>query len=342
MGNAKYTDGGYTSTESMPVRYADVVINDLVQGKPVAREAVDEAKETLIEQLWSNKASTAGQARHGLSVLYANAANASDKGELIGELIAAGIPAKQTLNDILNFDTANGLDRGEIDSIINSLNEPVKDRFASVVSLYVNSLEPSGTGNGGSQDGDGPGGRFPVRSAPLPQIPEPKGNSVEGRRETPDGDGPIPDEASITNSDLSMETRLDNALKIGSDAVPILIKLLQNPNRAEQEFAYVTLYHLGQTDGAGTDVYHRAHRLEGDLEYKDIASQIRRSVKGAGGADDQDFHSRDRAKRANVPDRWMQSAFASGDAPSILRAAAGREILAIPMLVSDMVKRRRS
>jgi hypothetical protein len=344
MGIRNYNDGGAISIDSMPLRYADDVIDNLSHGKPVAREAVDKAKETLIEQIWSNKASAAAVTRKGVAVLYAIATDAAERGELIGELVAAGTPAKQILNEVFNLDPTSSFSQGEKDLLIKSLDEPVKDRFATVVNLYVDAFKFVPTTDGGSQKDGDHRGPFPHRPSALLQGQRQAEGSDEDRRATPDGDGPRPDEAALSDlidSSKPMDTRLDRAMEMGGDAIPALFDLLQSNNQVDQEFAFVALTHLGQTRDAGPDVYRAAHRLEGNLEFKEVAEQIRRSVKGAGGNDDLDFHSRDRAKRANISDRWLRSAFAGGDAPSIMRAAAGREVLAIPMLVAELVKRRR-
>jgi len=73
---------------------------------------------------------------------------------------------------------------------------------------------------------------------------------------------------------------------------------------------------------------------------RSIAEFIRRTVDRTSSDMEEALRARERAKGAEVPDGWLRSSLKDCDAPNILKAAVGREVLVIPMAMRCLVERR--
>lgn len=309
------------------LRQALDVARDLQHGESVAPELVERSRQTLVDAVWSGDSATRNTADAGLQVIYDRSAEPADRAELLGELVAVGHLAKGLFQRLTHRGGSLPLSRAEWRWLADCLKQPLVERLSGVAEM----LEKEGNDE---------------RSAPVAPAQSPKQS---------------PDQESAYDRRLSMkpvdrhgqavaaadprfdrladpaepeERRLDAALAMGPAAVPLLLRLLGGE---QHEFATVSLCHLGTTAEARQAVHDAAGRLAFDPSLRPTAEMIRASVehREAGGASQ--GAGRRQVRDAAIGDSWLLRALSSCDSPNIMRASVGREVVAIPLAMRQLV-----
>jgi len=131
------------------------------------------------------------------------------------------------------------------------------------------------------------------------------------------------------------EARVRAALQLGGAAIPSLVDLARDP--AHREVAVAALIALGNDSAVERDVRKSAIQMEHDLDTRALGEFLRRTIEETS-MDGPD--GRRLSRRAEVDEGWLNRALNNCDPPSILMAGAGREAIAIPMLVRRLTELR--
>jgi hypothetical protein len=327
MGKAGITQVPDTAAGNMAMDRARGVVDDLVGGRSVPAARVTEARDALIGGLARGPAAAA-EARRGLVAIYERSADGADAAQTVGELYGAGSRGRAALQEILDSDARSALTRDDLRDLEASADRPVGERLA----LLLDKLDDASRHHPSRGGGPRPDAHeVPVADAatlPKEDRANRAGRVVDRQDDPPDGS--LDD---VRNTRLAPELRQSRALSAGRAAVPVLGGILRGKSDPEREFAVATLIHLGRTKGAAREVYQEMQRVEmSDPAARRAAELVRNAIDPRGGGGEAaDLHARDRVRIASVHDGWLRAALESCDRPSILRAAAGREVLAISL-----------
>ena len=311
---------------------ANAIVADLRADKPVAEGLVADAKNTLLDELWSGKAASRDTAQHGLVTIYSRSKDAATRAELIGDLFAAGPQGRAALQELMAGAPSTRLTHDDLHDFAASADRPLSERLQLVISKLATEAGRSRAPNDSKPRAPQP--HTPGTGADVATLPSEERSSRAGRvvaRRT--SDPPKPGDAldDVKNTELPHDYRQARALEAGRSAVALLTPMLTGKNEGEREFAVSTLIHLGRTRAAGREVYQEMVRLEANEPQARRSAELIRSAIEDGAGDRPDARTRDRVRGATVSDGWLRAALQSCDAPSILRAAAGREVVAIAL-----------
>jgi hypothetical protein len=314
------------SSNLSAMRHADAIIQDALDGKAVAPEMLAEARETFIGLLWNGQPATDGAVRNGIFVLYAKASDPADKAELIGHVFAAG--GQSILEEITRFDSSTKLTPDELSVLQNSMDLPLPGKLKVVADM----LAEEAVRQGRSNDSNLPGGRYP---SPPDRFVMPTQEMRLKEEETAVPEGGPPDDPrageKLADPTVPDQARRRAAERLGDAAVPILKGMLSSASPGEREFAASLLIELGKTRQTARTVRDAMMRLETQPDTRRTAEFIRQTIENDSGGLLNDSRARERARESGLQDGWLRSVFNKSDSPSILKAAAGREAIAIPM-----------
>jgi len=330
-----YTDSRDSSTDLSALYTARAVLDDLAGGKSVSQDALDQAREIYVEFLWEKGSVADKTIRDGLLSLYEHEKDPAGKSFIIGELVAAGPRGTAVLEEIMRKESSTELTPEELRLLRELQDKPPAQRLEKIAAL----LEEEAKRNVPPEAPEPFGDDYP-RDDRL--ILMPQREPIYIKEDTPIGGAP-PElggaENDLSNPNLPPEQRLQVAEELGTGAVPILSKMLLGNDPKEKEFAGVALIHLSK--GSAKRLVHESmRRLEVQPQARRSAEHVRHQVENSGDAVDADMHARSRAKSGGNYDGWLRRAFSQCDAPSILKAAAGREVLAIPIGIRQIHEMR--
>lgn len=314
-----YSETLDSSTYQQALRQAGTAVENLAAGKDVAPEMVSQTRETLIDMLWVGAPATAPS--NGLVTLYAYAKDGADGAELIGELAAAGPRAKEALTMIGQLEPSSTITSEEIRELTDHLHLSLENRLKLIADWLAEQWQRKDSPT------DQPVPFSPVEAYGAAILPRQQFELVTESSKDKDTGDDRPPEAILNDPTLPQEQRLKAAIDLGPNAVPHLAKLLSNSDPIQREFAAIALNHLGRTDAAAFAVHEVARRAELDPALRLVGEHIRMTVEGRDQGDNP--RARQGAKAASIGDKWLRSALDRCDAPSILKAAAGREMLAL-------------
>lgn len=330
------TDTRDLSNDLATLRHAQSIVQDVMDGKRIRPEMIDQARETFIEMIWNGQPTTESASRRGLLILYAKSPDPSDKAELIGELFAAGKRGQSILEEILRVDSSTKLTADELQALRNSMHLPLQDRLKLVLRLMSEEMAVQGRTDGSNlPDNDLP---FGSDKAILP----PRLDTLKDEEITDSAGGPPDDLETLTQTKegakailmdpgRSFEVRHKAAMALGREAVPFLGQQLLNENATQREFAVAALINLGKTRDAARTVHETMQRYETVLDTRRAAEFVQKTMESEIRGENYDPLARERAKSAGIADGWLRRSMADCDSPNILKAAAGREAIAIPM-----------
>jgi len=355
MVKPSFTQGSNKMADMARMCQAIETATQMEAGKPVSPKARAQATEVLLELLYTMTGMGANIS-HALVVLCRSSKDVVEQAELFGEFVAAGERGQLVLDQLTEQTLPEPIRAyfraDELTSLQESLTQPPHERLAVIAEMLDH--EQSQTSSPPPTRPEEPTER-PEEHAPQPRPP-----TIESKDEDRDssGTGPDPEKpissvgqnsvpqavetaVALRDSNMLEEARLDAALSVGKSAVPELAGMLQaSPN--DQEFACAALVHLGRTnEAAARSVLNHMRQLESDPNLRPIAELIRSQVE-----DDSnqtaDLAARHRAKDAKIADGWLRRAIDNCDRPNILKAAAGRDVLAIPLALKRLVAMRAS
>jgi hypothetical protein len=310
------------------LRDADEITRNLAAGKPVSVDALARARDAYLDQLWKSSPGTHEAAQRGLLQIYENTRDEQERSTLIGDLVAAGVPAQATLEKILPADP-------KLAWLLSILPLPLSEKLTRIVSFLASEAgERSQESDPGSDDPVAP--HSDPRWVQYGRTEESQDDKTSGRADAGPkvDDGPPELESIVRDPVLDQATRLDAAMTMGASAVPILASLLAHADPGEREFAMVAMTHLGKTDAAWRSVRMTLQSLELQPRHRGSAELVRQGIEAARHPDGAEAGPRRRQKdAASAPDGWLRRALRDCDAPSILQASAGREAFAITLVM---------
>jgi hypothetical protein len=126
-------------------------------------------------------------------------------------------------------------------------------------------------------------------------------------------------------------------MQLGRRAVPVLGEMLVRDD-GQREFALATLVDLGGKNESARAVHLEMQRIEmiDGGGGRRAAELVRHSIENRDGGALFDARARERLRGAEVSDGWLKSTIDLCDKPSILRAAGGRETLAVALAVRKL------
>jgi hypothetical protein len=318
------------------LRDADETARNLAAGKAVSTEARARARDAFLDQLWRNSPGTQEAAQRGLLEIYEHSHNEQERSGLIGELVAAGNPAKELLEKIVKTEPS-------LAWLLPLLPLPLSEKLTRIAYFLASEAgEVPGESDPGSDSPTAPSSNFPrvVFDRPEESQHDKKPDRDDGGPKI--GDGPPELERTLLNPDLDQPTRLDAAMRMGDASVPVLASLLTHPDEGEREFAMVAMSHLGKADATWRQVHTALQRFEMQTGHRRFAESILEGIEAARHPEAAETGARKRPKSAaGAPDGWLRRALRDCDAPSILQASAGREAFAITLAVKRYAELRK-
>jgi len=331
MVKPSFTDARDYSTTAATAR-ADALLDDLAGGKTVSGEQMEAARDTLLDMLWLDRPATRGTAEHGLLTIYAKSSDPGDRAQMVGELYAAGPRGESLLDRLLDRpldeEPSTNLTRDDLTAMRDTAKLPIRERLA-----YIADRLAAESGRG----------EQPERTPPEPESPHdavlPRRQAqTEARGRTHSSDGTPPDGealAELQDPNVPNEKRHQRAMELGRRAVPVLGEMLVRDD-GQREFALATLVRLGDAAHAARAVHHEMQRIEmlDSGGGRRSAELVRHAIEN--GEEQFDARARERIRGAAVADSWLKSTLDLCDKPNILRAAGGRESLAIALAVRKL------
>lgn len=321
------------------VLHAADVASQLAHGGPAADASVAHARAVLFYSLWEGGQRATGVLHRGLSEMYVGASSAEDQAELIGEFVAAGDLSTIIMNQIAQThdaqEVAEFLSASDMDTLSASLEKSVYERLATILSLF-------------SEHGHSNGDPIPIHYAEDDHLAVTRqrfsGGGARSDEKNINGDGgdgdiPAPD-ISLRDTSIPEEIRFSVALARGEVAIPELADMLCS-DLVNREFACETLIALGNEGGEARTVYNHVRLLDVDPDAREAARFVRDGVSSHDLETPGNLRARQHAGSGAIGDGWLHRALEACDVPSVLRASAGRELVAIPLAVRQLVRERR-
>jgi len=327
MGTAKISDSlsGHP-TDDPGWRAARAVVDDLAAGREVAAMARDAAQGEMLARVRSDTVGPDSLARDGLVTLFGRAATPADRATLTGEIIVSGPRARDVLGAISARHEPllrDFLSTEEIVVLPDLVGMTVEQQLARLAEWLQRDAEQAGKAPPEPRRGEW---RDIWRRALLPRRPEDQLLEDDGEPPAAPPPPPPPEDV-IADVTLPEELRAEAALALGSAAVPLLRTAAKNP--AEREFVVSTLVRLGRLPEARQTVREAAVRMGFDGESRAVSDAVRGALGDAVPRPEQGREG-----------GWLRRALADCSAPNILAAAAGRERMVIPLLLSRKAELR--
>jgi hypothetical protein len=309
------------------LKQASNVVDYLVDGKFVEPEVIKQSTETLLESLCSNTLNVVKTAQSNLPQLIKSLTNANDQAEIIGALVAVGKPAQPILEQLSDLKQSlpvnNLLNKDEMKSLINCLPDTLQERLKAVIEM----LQKEASENPLSK-------AIPLSSLLFP---------VAGVAIKNDLKEYLVENDSVMDIDIKHNKDTDpspDKYDLTNNSIPMLVDMLYG-NSNDKEFAAVALIHLGRTPEARNEVYDEMLRLEMEPEIESITNFIRQGIdaswKSIKALIPKGLYT---SKKNTIGDGWLCRAIATCDSPNILKASAGREVIAMPLIIRQLVNVR--
>ena len=139
MGKEGFTASSDFSVDRNVLRDADETTRNWAAGKAVSSDALVRARDAYLDQLWRDSPGTREAAQRGLLTIYENSHDEHERNGLIGELVAAGVPATATLEKIVTAEPG-------LAWLLPLLPLPLSEKLTRIVSFLANASK------GGSED----------------------------------------------------------------------------------------------------------------------------------------------------------------------------------------------
>jgi hypothetical protein len=293
----------------------DSIVQALADGRPVSPALIAEAKRQLLSELRSTSGTKQAEAGEQLSKLYRNLKTRKDQSQLAGELLVSGPAGARVLEREIN-------DRHPLSKFKKLAGLPLSEQLLAVTDILAGLL-------GSSRPN-------PQSKDPLPD-PDQRETAIRQKEEEEKkrallGDGP-PDidwEGLVKDSSQPASVRSKAVEHLsGEDAVNVLIELLLKPRAdADLEFGVQALRTLSRTGAASA--IRRELEILSTSGHRDLAEYLNDVL----GSTSHLYHRAGPASANPIPDTWLRQAIRQGDQPGILQAGLGREMLAIPLIMS--------
>lgn len=330
------------------LRGAIATITDLARGEYVSPDLADAAKGMLINALWNKDQSQSSLVQGGVLVYYECLENPEDRAELLGEVIAAGLAAGTIWDYLAQRSNKGVLSAEELAALRQRMQKSPRSSLEFLAGLLPQDPQPG-------EIPPPPGSPKPrphqtaysetairerqagtIRAEDTPHVgPGAEDPTSWHQNLDVDTDSDLP--RFLANGDVPEEGRLSVALEHGSESIPVLADLL---GTNQTEFGVVALMHLGKSPETRQAVYNAMLRQE-LTDARKPAECVRRAIQDDRPDDSSDPGGRSRLQDAGVENSWLIRALNSCDAPSIMCAAKGREVQAIPRLMRKLASLRR-
>jgi hypothetical protein len=341
MGQGSRTDSIGISTDHSPVRQTKDVIADLARGNPVDADTLAKTKQRLLDSLASTSIATSERSQQELVVVFASSPNEADRAEMIGRLVAVGYKAMRVLDLISRLGLPAGFTSQELSYLKDHLDLSIRERLKVCSDwLAEESEKPDRQKDYPAREQNTRNERnYPITNDERKAVfPKKESDDEKEEKGQPALQGP-PGLDEIMDPDSSRDVRMHAVRELGEAAIPALIALLGNSDSAQKQFASDALNELGSHSETARAVYEAARRLESNPDFRSVAREIRANIDGqrTGGSGSGRLHG---AHNTPVVDRWLRNAIDRCDAPSIMKAANGRESLALPLVTSRICELR--
>jgi len=342
-GYSRSTDIGDRGAQS---RRAVEIVGQVVEGREVSPEAMTEAGSVLVDTLWSGRASDLPTAQDALAVLIPEMGEPDDQAQILGEVVAVGENGGRVLDGLASGNggeiSVAGLSLDELQMLRNGLARSPRERLAMITGLLPTDVpDRSPAPARDSMRREAVLNRRPGVEDVVRQGESPEGDGPDGERPSPanelrDGapDGPA---AVLADPYASPPLRVQAALLLGPAAVGPLTQMLRSDDSDQKEVAFAALSELGSQEGLDRQIHDQMKVLETIPQTRSVAEHIRRGIAGGAAMSGNPRHLVDQTK---VGDGWLGRAIASCDRPGILRAAFGRELYAIPLVLRRLAAAR--
>lgn len=333
---------GYSNTSGLEVSQADTtaalqVASDVMANKDVSDAAVLQSTRALLDAC--SGPTIPATTQHGLIALIPRLETPEQRAEAIGELVAIGANTQDVVDNLCQAGEDSPLDGvlspDEHSSLRNCLVDSLEQRMAMIAGMVGQRApapaEPSQTYQHPAEQA-----MLNAQRTELVETDDIRGSAPPDMSSGPEQGGVteagVGEDMSLGDEAIPPETRLAAAVEQGAEAIGELENLLLRGGQG-QEFAYVAMMHLGKSPATRRAVHSSARRMEANEAIRPVAETIRRHVErgGTAGVD----AARNRGAAA-VGNGWLQRALASCDSPSIMKAAVGREAMAIPLAMRTL------
>jgi hypothetical protein len=335
MSKPGYTESVSPSAERTKIRDAGKIAEQLAKGKLLSPESTAQARDAFADLLWTDAAGAEIAARTGIIALYGRTTDPADEAVLIGELVAAGKRAAKTFDEILQTRPPRSLSPTEVNMLRQSLDEPPAERLG-ILTRWLSR-------QGGRQDTPSRND-VPRDLGPVDVADPPKSRTESRAKEsTPPDGGPDPESAAesvLSDHSIPEQERLEFARQVGPPAVTALTRMLHGDN-VDRDFANTALSLLAASPTAAKKIFDAARKLEIEAPglratMEPIRRHAEHTLTGRGSPGRLPPGARD----AQIRDGILSRALSMCDSPSILRASAGRESLAIPLVLRQLARLR--
>jgi hypothetical protein len=341
MGQDTRTDSIGISRDHSQVRRTRDVIADLARGNPVDADTLAKTKQTLLDSLASTSIATSERSQQELVVVFASSPNDADRAEMIGRLVAVGEKAMRILDLISHLGLPSGFTSPELSHLKDHLNLSIRERLKVCLDwLAEESEKPDDKKDYPAREQDTRNDRnYPATNDDRKAVfPKKESDDEKEEKEQPALQDPPGLDQIIKDPNSPWDVRMDAVLELGEAAIRPLIALLGEGDSAQQRFASDALNELGSHPETARAVYEAARRLESNPEFRSLAREMRTNIEGQGaGSGSGRQHG---AHNTPVVDGWLRNAIDRCDAPSIMKAAAGRESLALPLVTKRLCELR--
>ena len=319
--------GAYdVSVSSHDRHHAEAVLDDLAHGVAVSLDDRARAEDTLVELLWSGQAGDVQRASRGLEAL-SDGASPEDRMRLFGEIVASGERALPSFDRLAATGTLP-LSPKETAQLRATVESGSPEARLQVLAELLS--PPSDEGSPGHETPVGHRQEMLVPRSPTDPAPQARSAG------TGEGGRPKHDDPGWTVEDLwggnrSPAERIAIASALSEAAVPHLLAELGSAERGE--LAAVLLLHLAKTPRLQKLIHDSVRQIEADDRgLRDRAELIGRKIEqDALGLPGDDPGVRSRIRNADLGTSVLERALSLCDRPSLLLAAAGREVAAIPL-----------
>lgn len=325
--------------ESSALKAGESVFDHIRQGDPIGPGDFADAGSCIARTLIQGDTSAQNRAQQLAAALYSSAPDGETKAELTGWLVASGTCSQELLKAVVTSDPASILPDvlGET-PLEDFLALDAKNKLGKLANRLA---EWSGTEPAVPDNPTVPGAEsleavIPGRQEVAPEDAD--GNDAPAVAGGPDRIDQL--RALLNEPGIDPSVQLGIALELQELGVPALLGLARSGNPGYQEVAYAGYTRWGRDQGRGQDAIRDAIALEGNPSTRRLGESIRAAVQGDEFGPSRGAEGKGRWSDGPVSTNWLDAAFQSADSPSILAAAAGREVYAIPVAMRRLWKLR--
>ena len=322
-GLTTHSDGNlYTSNFSS----GESVIDQIQKGGSISDDDYSNAGVEIAYGLRSGDEGSQIQAKQMAASIYGAIQDGASKAEMLGWLLVAGAPSIELVR-LISEGKEGALVRGILGGLElgDFLDLPSGEKLERLVELID----------------DGEPNREPKPRPPVEELNSIIQRQIEICEDEDDasGDGGDGNDKKnrlialgdmLVDEDVDPDARHAAAVELRQMGIPILLELARSDNPVAREHAFTGLVKMGRDPNGFQDAMRDAITLESEKSTRNLGESVRACVQG--GELDAAQNS-DHWSQGPVATSWLDAAFESADSPSILAAATGREVFAIPMAV---------